>query len=262
MKLGCLLLTACAVGPVAHVGPVTATTTVGEREFSCSQVGVLESTPAGQHFVVNPGWRPFALSGRAAVGVLPALLLVGGGTPAQSGEVALCDLAGSVVTQRRVAEDLVYAVAIAPHEPVAAAACADGRVLLLALPDLSIAERTWWRHGGPAVAVAFSPDGELLASAGHDSTILIGRPADETAPRALLDHTAAVTCLAWAPEGQLASGSRDGKVRLHDRSGRLLHTWQRLGGVVTRVTFHAGQLEYGVEGEPGWRPVAGVWILP
>ena len=63
-------------------------------------------------------------------------------------------------------------------------------------------------------------------------------------PRALLDHTAAVTCLSWTNDGRLASGARDGKVRLHDRTGRLVHTWQRLGGAITQLAVHGDQVEF------------------
>ncbi len=253
MRSGWLLalLCGCAAGPAAHVGPVTATTAVGERVFACSQAGVFESVPGGLRFVADPGVRPFALAGRAAFDDEPAILLVGGGSPAQSGEVTLLDLEGHVLARRRVADDLVYAVSLAPREPRAAAACADGCVHLLSVPGL-VPERTAWRHGGPAVAVAFAPDGTLLASAGHDGKILLGAPDGAASPQALLDHTAAVTCLAWSVDGHLlASGARDGKVRLHDRSGRLLHTWLRLGGAITSVALTAGQLEYSVAGGPG-----------
>jgi WD40 repeat protein len=182
------------------------------------------------------------------------VLLVGGGSPAVSGELALLDLDGIVLAQRRIADDLVYAVDLAPRAELAAAACADGAVQLLRLPDLA-SERTVWRHEGPAVAVAFAPDGELLASAGHDGKLFVGAVATGSKPKALLDHTAAVTCLAWSADGALlASGARDGKVRLHERAGRLLHTWQRLGGVITRVAFAAGRLECGIDGAPGVPP--------
>ncbi|HZN40992.1 MAG TPA: hypothetical protein VFD82_19455 [Planctomycetota bacterium] len=254
-------LAACALRPATHVGPVTATALVGERRFECSQAGVFEALPAGPRWLCDPGFRPFALAGRAAHGERTALLLVGGGTPAQSGEVALLDLGGHVAARAHLAQDLVYAVALATSADQAAAACADGVVRVLHLPDLE-PEPTSWRHAGPAVAVAFSPDGALLASGGHDGVILLGSPETAATPRALLDHTAAVTCLLWTPDGRLTSGARDGKVRLHDRSGRLLHTWQRLGGAITHLAVRGGQIECTVAAAAPSPPASAVLTLP
>jgi hypothetical protein len=257
------LLAACALRPATHIGPVIAAALVGERRFECSQAGVFEAEPSGPRLLADPGFRPFAIAGRAACAERPALLLVGGGVPAQSGELALLDLDGHVAARCRIAEDLVYAVALAPVDDQAAAACADGGVRLLHLLDLTPASRepASWRHAGPAVAVAFSPDGTLLASGGHDGVILLGKPGAQS-PQALLDHTAAVTCLLWTPDGQLASGARDGKVRLHDRSGRLLHTWQRLGGPITQLAVHRGRIECTVAAAPGSPPASAVLALP
>jgi len=258
------LLAACALRPANHIGPVTATAVVGERRFECSQAGVFEAESAGPRLLADPGFRPFALAGHAATAQRAAVLLVGGGKPAQSGELALLDLDGRVTARRHVAEDVVYAVALAPVDDQAAAACADGVVRLMHLPDLAVDpgwEPAGWRHAGPAVAVAFSPDGALLASGGHDGVILLGKPGAQS-PQALLDHTAAVTCLLWTPDGQLASGARDGKVRLHDRSGRLLHTWQRLGGPITQLAVRAGQLEYTVAAAPPSPPASALLTLP
>jgi WD40 repeat protein len=239
---------------------VTAPAVVGERRFECSQAGVFEAGPDGPRLLADPGFRPFALAGRAGDAQRTALLLVGGGKPAQSGELALLDLDGSIVARSQLAQDLVYAVALAPGHDQAAAACADGVVRLLRLPDLA-PQPTSWRHAGPAVAVAFSHDGTLMASGGHDGVVLLGTPGAES-PRALLDHTAAVTCLSWTPDGRLASGARDGKVRLHDRSGRLLHTWQRLGGAITQLAVRADQIECTMAAAPGSQPASILLALP
>src|SRR5262249_41950419 len=182
--------------------------------------------------------------------------------PAQSGELALCDLDGRVRQRARVADDLVYAVALAPRAACAAAACADRRVLLVALPALP-GVRTRWQHGRAAVAGAVAPRGALPPSGGTEGVLLLGAAEGAEPPQRLVDHTAAVTCLAWNDDGaRLASGARDGKVRLHDRTGRLLRTWQRLGGEVRRVEFRGAQLAFAVAGGPGGGGREGVVGLP
>jgi len=256
------LLAACVATPHAHLGPITAATNVGERTFSCSQAGVFAGQGGDLQFVVDLGWRSFALAGRVASSRLPAMLMVGGGEPARNGKVALLTPEGAVLVQARIADDLVYAVAMSPTAALAMAGCADGRLVRLALPELS-ATATSWRHDGPVVAVIFSADGAWLASAGYDGKISLG-PADADMPTvAIVDHTAAVTCLAWSHDHLLASGSRDGKLRLHDRTGRLLRVWQRLGGPVSAVAFAAdGKLAYGIAGGPGVADCSGVVALP
>jgi len=75
-------------------------------------------------------------------------------------------------------------------------------------------------------AVAYRPDGRLLATAGEDSVIRLLDPKSGQVIRALVGHMAQVTLLAWSPDGRtLASGSWDGTVRLWDAdSGRSLRT--------------------------------------
>jgi WD40 repeat protein len=83
--------------------------------------------------------------------------------------------------------------------------------------------------GGPLSNLAISPDGQLLAtSAGYaQSTSMTAQlwRAGGALVATLKGHTAPVTCLAWSPDATLvASGGRDGSVRLWDRSGRLART--------------------------------------
>ncbi|MCC6673089.1 MAG: hypothetical protein IT458_18635 [Planctomycetes bacterium] len=248
-----LLAALAACAPVAqrpegHVGPVLGRVTVAGRTFAASRAGVFEEHGATLRPLPDPGLRVFALA--AAAGA-PPRLLVAGGTPARSGEVALLDLDGAVCARARVADDVVYAVACAPDGGTAAAGCADGRVLVGAPAHLA-GMRTAWRHTGAVQAVAFAPDGGALASGGLDGRILIGAPDVQAAPREVPDHTDGVLCLAWAPDGGLlASGARDGKVRLHERGGRLVRTWPRLGGAVQGVVWQADQIRYSLAARGG-----------
>ncbi|MEZ4709125.1 MAG: BTAD domain-containing putative transcriptional regulator [Caldilineaceae bacterium] len=88
-------------------------------------------------------------------------------------------------------------------------------------------------------AVAISPDGALLASAGDDGQIRIYRLADHQPVQTLVGHTNTVTTLAFHPNGGLlASGAHDGTIRLWEmRSGRALHVLSNGQSPVLVVAF-------------------------
>ncbi|MCJ0869315.1 helix-turn-helix domain-containing protein [Streptomyces sp. AP-93] len=69
-------------------------------------------------------------------------------------------------------------------------------------------------HGGPVNAVAFAPDGRLLATAGSDGKVLLRRVADRSTVAAFT-APGRVRTVAFSPDGRtLAAGSTDGPVRL------------------------------------------------
>ena len=75
-------------------------------------------------------------------------------------------------------------------------------------------------HTKRVVAVAFSPDGKTLASAGGENVIRLWDLATYKTVRTLEGHTDGVECLAFSPDGKiLASGSRDKTIRLWEMSG-------------------------------------------
>lgn len=94
-------------------------------------------------------------------------------------------------------------------------------------------------HSDSVFNVAFSPDGEMLASASNDRTICLYRGPDWELLRSLGGHGGPVYSVAFSPDGQLlASGGRDETVRLWNvKTGEELFTFEGHCNPVRCVTF-------------------------
>lgn len=129
----------------------------------------------------------------------------------------------------------VHAVACSPIDQRVALGTADGRLWLwrpgagpMQSESMQPATAALSPHDGPVWAVAFSPDGRLLASASADQTVQIHAVESHELIASLRSHAAAVYGVAFSPTGLLlASASRDGTVRLWDTT-----TWEEQGQLV------------------------------
>jgi WD40 repeat protein len=112
-------------------------------------------------------------------------------------------------------------------------------------------------HRRRVLAVAFSHDGKLLASAGDDEVIKLWDPADGTLLRELRGHADSVCALAFGADGRLASAGHDGEVFLWDaKAGQVLHKLRGQEGVVRAVAFSP---DGATLASAGWDGVVRLW---
>ena len=104
--------------------------------------------------------------------------------------------------------------------------------------------RTGREHNGKVNAVAWSPNGNILATGGQDGTVRLWNPNSGVNFAVLRGHTRAVTSVTFSSDGRtLASGSAAGDIRFWDvntqRQLRRIYVWGT--NHIKDIEFHPSQ---------------------
>ncbi|MDZ8068132.1 MAG: serine/threonine-protein kinase [Nostoc sp. DedQUE08] len=111
--------------------------------------------------------------------------------------------------------------------------------LVESFPSSSFLERTLTGDSNPVDSVAFSPDGNTLASGSYDKSIKLWNLATGEQIRTLSGHFHTVYSVAFSPDGNtLASGSRDTSIKLWNlANGEQIRTLSGHFNLVLSVAF-------------------------
>lgn len=101
--------------------------------------------------------------------------------------------------------------------------------------------RVLGRHTDKVSAVAFSPDGKLVASASHDQTAKVWELATGRLVLSLATRVAGFNSVVFSPDGSTLATCANNTIQLWAVStGRLLHSLDGHTAVVSSVAFHPG----------------------
>jgi WD40 repeat protein len=173
------------------------------------------------------------------------LLLAAGGRAANSGRVMVWDVqTGAQLMILGNDYDSVLTADIRPDQSQVAMG-GPGRLVKIFLTKNGELQHKIKKHTDWVTAVAFSPNGQMLASADRNGGISIWDPDNGQELFTLPGHKATVTALSWRGDSKLlASSSEDGTVKLWEtKEGKQARNWTAHGSGARWVNYsHDGRL--------------------
>ena len=137
-------------------------------------------------------------------------IATGEGRPCCGGSVQLWDVNDFVLSQLVEGYNLkVHDLEIAPDDTTAAVALLQSPVFWLVALDDGTLIRTFEGHTFRVNSIAFSGDGDLIASGSRDTNVIFWSVEDGTQIRILSDHTDAVNDVAFSYDGSLMASASD-----------------------------------------------------
>jgi cytochrome c/WD40 domain-containing protein len=171
-------------------------------------------------------------------------LIASGGRGATSGRVVGWSVAdGKRLFEVGAEDDSILAADISPDQKFVAFGTTDKLVKVVTTAGEKAHQLK--KHTDWVTAVAFSPDGVLLATGDRNGNLYVWEAESGREYQTLAGHTAAITGLAWRDDANvLASSSEDGTIRLWEmQEGKQIKNWGAHGGGALAVAFaHDGRL--------------------
>jgi WD40 repeat protein len=161
-------------------------------------------------------------------------------TGAGEGQAAIWDARADKIRHDLLSP--VHAIAVAPDGTIAAGT-ENSRVTLVRGEATTVLRG----HMGRVYAVAFTPDGKRLISAGEDPRPIVWDAVTGTKLGELGEHAAPIRALAISGDGSLVATAAGDEVKLWTLDGKLVHTFTDRAATITTVVFDGGYVTAGTD---------------